>query len=164
MNMVELIDSALGQQLDAAALSPEFLARVKTDKYQEAFADTLMPSIKAESKTRFDVYASKPGLWFGDNAHLGKAVADCLALPALAMQKFRLWLNDPELNLLDAKNLNFQTARLRAMKRSTLLLAEAQSAGNKDEVAALALEVCGARHGISDAPSLEHPDEMLCVL
>jgi len=161
MNMVELLDSALGQQLDAAALSTEFTARVKKDTDSHR-ADELIPSIKKESKARVDVYRAKAGVWFGDNAHLGKAVADCLALPALAMGKLRLWLHDPVLNLYHTTNhLKFQTARLRGMKRRARLLAEARAAGDKeDEVEALALEDCGVRHGISDAPSLEHPDDI----
>eukprot|EP00277_Geminigera_cryophila_P006903 CAMPEP_0179429026 /NCGR_PEP_ID=MMETSP0799-20121207/14524_1 /TAXON_ID=46947 /ORGANISM="Geminigera cryophila, Strain CCMP2564" /LENGTH=268 /DNA_ID=CAMNT_0021204761 /DNA_START=985 /DNA_END=1792 /DNA_ORIENTATION=- len=159
--MVELLDSALGQQLDAAALSPEFTARVGTDIHAR-YSCELIPSIKRESKARVDVYGAKPGVWFGDNAHLGKAVADCLALPALAMDKLRLWLHDPALNVVEAsREINFQTARLWVMKRRARLLAEALGAGDKeDEVAALALEDCGARHGISDVPSLEHPDDI----
>ena len=159
MNMVNLLDSALGQQLDVAALSPEFAARIEKDAYKE-HAEDLIPSIKEESKARVNVYMGKPGVWFGDNAHLGKAVADCLALPALAMQKFWLWLHDSELDVIDAARLNFQTARLRAMKRRARLLTQAQAAGDKDAVAVLALEDCGARHGILDASSLEQPDEI----
>ena len=159
MNMVNLLDSALGQQLDVAALSPEFAARIEKDAYKE-HAEDLIPSIKEESKARVSVYMGKPGVWFGDNAHLGKAVADCLALPALAMQKFWLWLHDSELDVIDAARLNFQTARLRAMKRRTRLLTQAHAAGDSDAVAVLALEDCGARHGILDAASLEQPDEI----
>ena len=79
--------------------------------------DSFIPSIKTESAKRVAVYEAKAGVWFADNAHLGKVVADGLALPGLVMGKFNLWMDDTSLTLQDARDLNFQTAHLHGMQR-----------------------------------------------
>ena len=127
MNMVKLLDSALGQELDAKALTPECVARVKADSSDAEYLNHaslgFIAKIKKESAGRVAVYEAKAGVWFANNAHLGKTVADCLALPGLAMGKFNLWMDDTSLNLRDTRNFNFQTAHLRGMQRRTRLLA-----------------------------------------
>jgi len=163
MNMVKLLDSALGQELDAKALTPECLARVEADENSAYFNDDggdFIPKIKKESAGRVAVYEAKAGVWFANNAHLGKAVSDGLALPGLAMGKFNLWMDDTSLNLEDTRNLNFQTAHLRGMQRRARLLAEAEAAGDGATVTGLALEDSVAKRYITDAPSLENPDEI----
>jgi len=164
MNMVKLLDSALGQELDAKALKPECLARVEADSSSSFYFNdhdfSFIPEIKTESKGRVAVYEAKAGVWFANNAHLGKAVADGLALPGLAMGKFNLWMDDTSLNLKDTCSLNFQTAHLRGMQRRERLLAEAEAAGDGATVTALALEDCVAQRYITDAASLENPDEI----
>ena len=58
------------------------------------------------------------------------------------------------------RDLNFQTAHLRGMQRRERLLAEAEAAGDGATVTALALEDCVAKRYITDAASLENPDEI----
>ena len=107
--MVKLLDSALGQELDAKALTLECKGRVEADNKKNGYRPDawfnkhdydFIPSIKKESAGRVAVYEAKACVWFANNAHLGKAVADGLALPGLAMGKFNLWMDDTSLNVL----------------------------------------------------------------
>ena len=96
--MLNLLHTAVCQQLDAEAGAPAFAERVKADT--SSFANEhFIDSIKKESAAQVGVYASKPGEWFSNNTQLGKAVADGLALPSLAISKLNLWLQDPSLDL-----------------------------------------------------------------
>ena len=162
--MLQLLHSAVCQELDAKVAAPQFAARVKTDKYTHK-KDAFIGSIKEESALQVAVYEGKAGKWFANNTQLGKAVADSLALPGLARSKLNLWMHDPSLTLEDAAfNLNFQTARrrdgLRAMKRRENMLADAEAAGEPNALAALAAEDCVAKHYMDDEASLERPDEL----
>lgn len=157
--MLNLLHTAVCQQLDAEAGAPAFAERVKADTKSYAI-HRFIGSIKKESAGQVGVYASKPGEWFSNNTQLGKAVADGLALPGLARSKLNLWMHDPSLNLISGYNLNFQTARLRAMKRRENMLADAEAAGEPNALAALAAEDCVAKHYIDDEASLERPDEL----
>ena len=158
--MLQLLHSAVCQELDAKVAAPQFAARVKTDKYDNK-KDAFIGSIKEESAAQVAVYEGKAGKWFANNTQLGKAVADGLALPGLARSKLNLWMHDPSLDLYDAAySLNFQTARLRAMKRRENMLADAEAAGEPNALAALAAEDCVAKHYIDDEASLERPDEL----
>ena len=158
--MIQLLHSAVCQDLHAQVLLPTFTTRVGADRFR-SFKDLFIASIEKESAAQVAVYASKAGVWFANNSQLGKAVADGLALPSLAYGKLRLWLNDLSLDLQQAYHLNFQTARLRGLKRRERLLADdAEAAREPGALTVLALEECAARHYIDDEASLDQPDEV----
>jgi len=161
--MLQLLHSAVCQDLHAQVLLPAFAARIEADEYGD-YKDHLIDSIKKESAAQVAVYAGKAGTWFANNTQLGKAVADGLALPSLARGKLLLYLYDGSLHAPEAMHLNFQAARQRGMKRRERLMADAEAATEAARepvvLTALALEECAVRHYIHDEASLEWPDEV----
>jgi len=128
--MLQLLHSAVCQDLHAQVLLPAFAARVKADPYGD-YQDSLIASIKAESAAQVVVYAGKAGAWFANHAQLGKAMADGLALPSLARGKLLLYLHDGSLDAMDAAKVNFHAARQRGMKRRAAPAAAAAAAGRR---------------------------------
>jgi len=157
----------------------EFKARKKNNEDAGDVRD-FVDSIKYESAARVAVYKELPDSAYAAVETFGEAVAQGLTLPRLARAKLRLWLEDPELDLIDAKDgifFNFAQGRRLARRRRQLQNSTAGRRGSTDSVgrivvedglgrisgaatAALALEDCWERRLVTgaDAAALERTD------
>jgi hypothetical protein len=149
---------------DAAASSAEFQARV-ADDWQAVWKDDFLSSIKDESAARVAVYKALHAGVYASNEKLGEAIFEGLSLPLRAEAKYRLYLEDLELNLGDLGNtsyhgyIGFSAAQGRRLAQRRRLLLQDSTAGVKDKTA-LALVDCYERRLITGArvETLERKD------